>query len=158
MMFCGMTLFRSPSRRELDGDNATSNSITGSVFIAGYPGGVDPKTGAANDTLWVKYDLQGCNGACTVLEVEDNPNFCEEVAIGELDLDNSAGDVDVVKNVNTTATDVETTDVDTTINQLFDRPMVVQDAEGRVLACAMFEEITNTTSTEAEGTLSLIHI
>jgi hypothetical protein len=37
-----------------------------------------------------------------------------------------------------------------TINELFNRPMVVQDAKGRVcvLACAMFKEITNTTNTE----------
>jgi hypothetical protein len=139
------------SRRELDGENVTSTSITGSVTIAGYPGGIDPKTGAVNDTLWVEYDLQGCNGTCALLEVEDNLNFCEEVAIGELDPDNSAGDVDVVKKVNPTATDVETTDVDTTINQLFDRPMVVQDADGRVLACAMFKEIVNSNTTNSEG-------
>jgi hypothetical protein len=108
-----------------------------------------------NDTLWVEYDLQGCNGTCTVLEVEDNLNFCNEVAIGELDPDNSAGDVDVVTNVNPTATDVEITDVDTTINQLFNRPMVVEDADGRVLACAMFKEIVSSNSTKTEGEIAM---
>ena len=111
-----------------------------------------------NDTLWIKYDLQGCNGTCSVLEVEDNLNFCDQVAIGELDPDNSDGDVDVVKNVNPTANDTETTDVDTTINQLFGRPMVVEDAKGRVLACAMFKEITNNTNSDASASAEEIPV
>ena len=72
-------------------------------------------------------------------------------AIGELDPDDTAGDVvivDNIDNINSTASDVETIDVDMTINELFNRPMVVQDSAGRVLACAMFKEITNTTNTE----------
>ena len=138
--------------RELDGEDATAtSSITGSVTIAGYPNGIDPSTGAVNDTLLVKYDLQGCNGTCSVLEVEDNPKFCEEVAIGEFDLDNSVGDLDIVKNVNPTANDTETIDVDTPINQFFGRPMVVEDAAGRVLACAMLKEITNNTNSDASA-------
>ncbi len=139
-------------RRELDEEDAAKNnpSITGSVIITGYDNGID----GTNDTLVVKYNLQGCNGNCSVLEVEDNRNFCEEVAIGELDLDNSAGDVDIIENINPIATSdvVENTDVNTTINELFDRPMVVQNAEGRVLACAMFKEITNTSPSVSVST------
>ena len=80
------------------------------------------------------------------------------MAIGDSDLDNSAGDVDVVKNVNPTANDTETIDVDTTINKLFDRPMVVQDAEGRVLACAMFKEITNDPNSDASASAEEIPV
>ena len=56
-------------RRELDEEDAAKNnpSITGSVIITGYDNGID----GTNDTLVVKYNLQGCNGNCSVLEVED---------------------------------------------------------------------------------------
>ena len=138
------------------GDAANNTSITGYVMIAGYDGGIDPKTGEVNDTLVVEYDLQGCNGTCSILELEENSNFCEYAAIGELDPDDTAGDVVIVDNIdninNSTASDVETIDVDMTINELFNRPMVVQDSAGRVLACAMFKEITNTNTTNTEGT------
>jgi hypothetical protein len=151
----GEAKFVGSKRRELDEEDAANNpSITGSVIITGYDNGID----GTNDTLVVKYNLQGCNGNCSVLEVEDNRNFCEEVAIGELDLDNSAGDVDIIENINPIATSdvVENTDVNTTINELFDRPMVVQNAEGRVLACAIFKEITNNNnSTNSEGEIPM---
>ena len=57
-----------------------------------------------------------------------------------------------------TANDTETTDVDTAINQLFNRPMVVQDAKGRVLACAMFKEITNNTNSDASASAEEIPV
>lgn len=135
--------------RKLDGGDAANTSVSGWVMIHGYEGGIDKytnATGVLNDKLAVKYKLHGCNGACSVFEVEDNPNFCEEVAIGDFDLDNSAGDVDLVVNANATGSDVLTTDVNTTIEKLFDRPMVFQDAEGRVLACGMVKQVTNHTS------------
>lgn len=132
------------------GEDSTSTSITGYVTITGYPDGIYPPTGAANSTIAVEYDLQGCDGKCFALEVKENPNFCEEVTIGDVDLDNSAGDVAIVKNINPIASDIEITDVDIAINQIFDRPLVVQDSEGRVLACAMFKEVTNNNNTEGE--------
>ena len=147
--------------RGLDGDggDAASTSINGYVIIAGYDGGIDPKTGKVNDTLVVEYDLQGCNGTCSILELEEKSNYCEYAAIGELDPDDTAGDVvivDNIDNINSTSSDVEIIDVDMTINQLFNRSMVVQDAKGRVLACAMFKEITNTTNTEGtEGEIAV---
>ena len=107
-----------------------------------------------NNTLWVDYDLEGCNGTCSILEVEDNTNFCEYAVIGELDPDDTATDVvivDNINNINSTASDAETIDVDMTINELFNKPMVVKDAEGRVLACAMFKEFTNNTNSDASA-------
>ena len=137
-------------------DKHSNTSINGYVIITGYADGIDPKTGAVNNTLVVIYDLKGCNGNCTALKVEDNRNFCEEVSIGELDPDNIAGDIDIVENINPIASNVETIDdVDTAVNQLFNRPIVVQDTEGRVLACAMFKEITNTNNNSTEGGIPL---
>lgn len=126
--------------------------VSGYVVITGYDNGIDPKTGEVNNTLVVIYDLKGCNGNnCTVLEMKENRNFCKEVSIGELDPDNNAaGDIDIVEIINPIASNVETINVNTAINQLFDRPVVVQDAERRVLTCAMFKEITNNNSTEGK--------
>ena len=71
-------LFIGNRARGLEGGDAANNtSITGYVMIAGYDGGIDPKTGEVNDTLVVEYDLQGCNGTCSILELEENSNFCE---------------------------------------------------------------------------------
>ena len=144
----GEATYGSSGRRELDGEDATNTSITGSVIIGGYSDGIDPFTGAANTTLLVENNLQGCNNKCSALKFKNNPNFCEEVVIGDLDLVNSAGDVVIIQNITPIASDIDT-DVGTAINQLFDRPLVVQDSEGRVLACAMFKEVAISNSTDA---------
>ena len=136
--------------------SSTDAEITGFVTITGYKDGIDPYTGEKNNTLEVRYNLNGCNGECFVFEVEDNPNFCDEVAIGELDGDNSEGDVDIIKDISTIITDdvVEYINVNTSVSTFFGRPIVVQGPKERVLACAMFKEITSNytdVSAEAEG-------
>lgn len=133
--------------------SSTDAEITGFVTITGYKDGIDP-SGEKNNTLEVKYKLKGCNGECTVLEVEDNPNFCDEVEIGELDNDNSEGDVDIIEDISITDDVVEYINVNTSVSTFFDRPIVVQGPKGRVLACAVFKEITSNytdVSSEAEG-------
>jgi hypothetical protein len=137
-------------------NSSTDAEITGFVTITGYTDGIDPNTGEKNNTLEVRYNLKGCNGECFVFEVEDNPNFCDEVAIGELDVDNSEGDVDIIEDIISTITDdvVEYINVNTSVSTFFGRPIVVQGPKGRVLACAMFKEITSNytdVSAEAEG-------
>jgi hypothetical protein len=163
----GAADFTSGGRRQRqrmieEGDDTANNNsstdaeITGYVTITGYKDGIDPNTGEKNNTLEVRYNLKGCNGECFVFEVEDNPNFCDEVAIGELDNDNSEGDVDIIEDIISTITDdvVEYINVNTSVSTFFGRPIVVQGPKGRVLACAMFKEITSNytdVSAEAEG-------
>ena len=133
--------------------SSTDAEITGFVTITGYKDGIDP-SGEKNNTLEVKYNFKGCNGECTILEVEDNPNFCDEVAIGELDNDNSEGDVDIIEDISTTDDVVEYINVNTSVNTFFGRPIIVKGPKGRVLACAVFKEITSNytdVSSEAEG-------
>ena len=143
-----------------EGDDTTNTSstdakINGFVTITGYEDGIDPSSGEKNTTLEVKYNFNGCNGECSDFEVEDNPNFCDEVAIGELDNDNSAGDVDIIEDISTTNEVVEYINVNTSVNTFFGRPIVVKGPKERVLACAVFKEITfnyTDVSAEAEGT------
>ena len=63
----GEATYGSSGRRELDGEDATNTSITGSVIIGGYSDGNDPFTGAANTTLLVENNLQGCKTSVLLL-------------------------------------------------------------------------------------------
>ena len=76
------------------------------------------------------------------------------MAIGDLDDDNSEGDVDIIEDISSTDDVVEYINVNTSVSTFFGRPIVVHGPKGRVLACAVFKEIkSNYTDVSAEGSV-----
>ena len=157
---------RTLEQQQLQGEASNSSSvvteITGTVTIFGHEGGIDPNTNATNLTLFVKYDLKGCEeeGSCYSVHFKELANFCDTVNIGE-DGGEEGDRVVVLDNVVDPQVDSDNEkdgiQSDTYINvgknveHFFGLPMVVEDREGHVRGCAIFTQLT---ADEIENELS----
>jgi hypothetical protein len=132
-------------------DNNSNNMITGEVIITGYTDGIHPNTRETNHTLEVPFNLTGLDDSCNLtscfyVEIKDSPLSCDGYS-SALSPEKEDGDGNhvILKDVAHTdvAQGITYINVNKPIGHLFDKPMVVHAHDGRVLACAMFKEVTH---------------
>jgi hypothetical protein len=136
------------------------------VYVYGYINGTGPD-GGTNLTLEVQYNLEGLgtaciNGSCSV-EVKGKDTYtCDDVYASQLESDgddpSSATDDNghyvLLKNISHTEVGqgIVYVDIGHPVHHLFDRPVVLNDHDGAILACAIFTEIKNNTASDSTST------
>ena len=136
-----------------------SSAVIGDIFVTGYTNATG-LNGDKNETLHLQWDLEGLYTDCGMkscfhVEIKDDPTFCDNVAIGQLQSDahkrNSEGDGEsddgnhiILKNIShTEVTRGEgRVNVGKPIDHLLNYPVVVHGHDGAVLACDILTEIT----------------
>ena len=137
--------------------------ITGEVIVAGagYTDGIHPNTGETNHTLEVPFNLTGLDDSCNLtscfyVEIKDSRLSCDDYSSSTSspeDNDEGDGNHVILKDVAHTnvAQGITYINVNKPIGHLFNKPMVVHAHDGRVLACAMFKQITYDSGDDTSG-------
>ncbi|KAL7458306.1 hypothetical protein ACHAWC_009859 [Mediolabrus comicus] len=163
--------------RQLEGGEVknSSNAVTGDIFVTGYTNGTD-QDGAENHTLLVEWNLGGlytdCGmGSCFHVEIKDDPTFCDNVAIGQLESDvheseseeeSDDGNHVILKNISHTevAQGESFINIKKPIEHILNFPAVVHGHDGAVLGCDILTEIilqaneTDTAAIAVDGTIA----
>jgi hypothetical protein len=156
---CQQVLYTETSRSlEQKASNTSSavTEITGTITIYGHESDTDPNTDEKNLTLFVQYDLEGCeeDGSCSLVHIKERTNYCETVNIGDVYDDDDGGEEGVVVLDDVIDPQVDSDNekdgiqsdsyinVGKNVEYFFGLPMVVEDREGHVRGCAIFTQLT----------------
>jgi hypothetical protein len=151
----GLVQYSPSDGRRLEKGEVTNNSssaVTGDIYVTGYTNGTDP-SGAVNRTLFVEWDLGGRYFESTMkpsfrVEIKEDPTFCDNVAIGQLQSDTNDSESDdgnhiILKNISHTEISQGESfiNIEKPIEHLLNFPAVVIGHDGAVLACDILTEI-----------------
>lgn len=146
--------------------DTTSSSATGKLVVTGYTDGTD-SSGNTNTTLEVVYKLGGlgnlnCSDSkCLHAELEDQPDYCDAVEIGQSKNDETGDTANIILQILSLPENigeagyvegVEYIDIGKSVSTFFGKQVTLNSHDETILGCSTFTEVKSDSDTGAVST------